>query len=121
MRFPQPAFSTLLAAVAVAACTKSDGPTTPNTPASGGVQAEVAGVNGQIAYDRNDGEAVLVVNPDGSDVRELASSTCCPEWSPDGSMLALPALSDIGTGTFAIINADGSGYTRWSAPTWIST
>lgn len=67
------------------------------------------GVNGQIAYDNNVG--VFTANPDGSGARLLVPNSCCGDWSPDGSKLAVPYLTDDGRIGPATVNADGSGYT----------
>ena len=100
----------LVAAAVLTACS-GDAPTTPTTPgAPGPLQPKVSGLNGQIAFDR--GEVVFTANPDGSNTRQLLTNSCCPRWSPDGSKIAVPALTDLGTITTATLNPDGSGYTR---------
>jgi Tol biopolymer transport system component len=71
------------------------------------------GTNGQITYDINGGNGVVTANPDGSGVRQLVPNTCCADWSPDGSKLAIPYLLTDGRIGPAIINADGSGYTQF--------
>jgi Tol biopolymer transport system component len=80
--------------------------------------ARPRGVNGQIVYDQIDpttGEkAVVIANPDGSDVRVLVPAnpvSCCADFSPDGSKLAFPYPTADGRIGTAIINADGTGYT----------
>jgi Tol biopolymer transport system component len=79
--------------------------------------ASPPGRNGQIAYDRGDPSSpgdtfVFTVNPDGSHASQLVPShSCCPGWSPDGSKLAIPRLTDDGRVGTATVNADGSDYT----------
>jgi Tol biopolymer transport system component len=100
----------LVAAAVLTACS-GDAPTTPTTPsAAGPLQPKVSGLNGQIAFDR--GDSVFTTSPDGSNTRQLLTNSCCPRWSPDGSKIAVPALTDLGTITTATLNPDGSGYTR---------
>jgi TolB protein len=70
--------------------------------------AKVPGANGRIAFDRN-GEALLTINPDGSDERTLFAPSCCPRWAPDGRQFVFPWLTADGVFTSAFANADGSG------------
>src|SRR5512144_546214 len=80
--------------------------------ATGSAAGKVPAANGMIAFDRNEGEAIFTVSPDGSGERQvLPWSTCCPRWSPDGRKLSIPRLSDDGRILGAIVNADGTGYT----------
>ena len=72
--------------------------------------ARVGGSNGQIAFDRNSGEALLTINSDGTGERKLFEPGCCPKWSPDGTRLVMPALTDDGQFTSATFNPDGSGF-----------
>lgn len=65
--------------------------------------------NGQIAFDRNSGESLHIIDPDGTDEAKLFDFACCPKWSPDGTRLVVPALTDDGRFTSATLNADGSG------------
>jgi Tol biopolymer transport system component len=69
------------------------------------------GVNGQITYDINGGNGVVVANPDGSSAHLVAPNTCCGGWSPDGSKLAVTYTLNDGRIGPAIVNADGNGYT----------
>jgi Tol biopolymer transport system component len=71
--------------------------------------AKAPRANGRIAFDRSEGEAMLTINPDGSDERTLFLSRCCPRWSPDGTHLVFPSLTEDGIFTSAFANADGSG------------
>jgi Tol biopolymer transport system component len=71
--------------------------------------ARPLGVNGQIAYDNPTG--VSTANPDGSSARLLVPNSCCGDWSPDGSKLAVPYLTNDGRIGTATVNADGTGYT----------
>jgi hypothetical protein len=77
--------------------------------------ASPRGTNGQIAYDRTDpatgDQAVFTANPDGSSERLIVPASCCGDFSPDGSKLAVPYLTDDGRVGTATINADGTGYT----------
>ena len=79
--------------------------------------AKVPGANGRIVFEQadpasKDGDTfVFTANPDGSDVRRLVPSpTCCASWSPDGSRLAVAAMTDDDRITSATVNPDGSGY-----------
>jgi Tol biopolymer transport system component len=68
-------------------------------------------VNGQIAFNRGEGNgAVLIADPDGSNAQQILSNSCCPHWSPDGSKISALAFTDLGTLTAATLNPDGSGY-----------
>lgn len=80
----------------------------PTPPAAGDDDA----LGGMLVFDRGD-SAIFVSRPDGSGEFELAPSYvegCCARWSPDGTLLAHPALdTSTGQGGTAIVNADGSG------------
>jgi Tol biopolymer transport system component len=71
--------------------------------------AKVLAENGRIAFDRSQGEALLTIDPDGTNERTLFNPGCCPRWSPDGRHFVFPWLTDEGLFTSAIANADGSG------------
>ena len=78
--------------------------------------ASPRGTNGQITYDRTTDpttgyQVVLTANPDGSSERVVVPHTCCADFSPDGSKLAVPYLTADGRIGPATINADGTGYT----------
>jgi len=73
--------------------------------------ASPRGTNGQITYDINNGDGVVTANPDGSSARLLVPSTCCGDFSPDGSKLAVSYLTVDGRIGPATVNADGTGYT----------
>jgi len=79
-------------------------------------EARPRGVNGQITYDQIDpttGEkAIVITNPDGSDVRVLVPAnpvSCCSDFSPDGSKLAVAYPAKGGRVGTAVINANGTG------------
>jgi Tol biopolymer transport system component len=91
----------LLMTTAVAAMTASPAAATP------------LGVNGQITYDINGGDGVVTANPDGSGASLLVPSTCCADFSPDGSKLTVPYLTADGRIGPATVNADGTGYTQF--------
>jgi Tol biopolymer transport system component len=71
--------------------------------------ASPRGANGQITYDN--GVGVVTANPDGSSASLVVPSSCCADFSPDGSKLAVPYLTADGRIGPATINADGTGYT----------
>src|SRR5260370_15529851 len=79
--------------------------------------ASPRGANGQITYDN--GVGVVTANPDGSSASLLVPRSCCADFSPDGSKLAVPYLTADGRIGPATINADGTGYTPFpiNAPT----
>jgi hypothetical protein len=65
--------------------------------------ASPRGANGQIAYDN--GVGVVTANPDGSSASLLVPSSCCGDFSPDGSKLVVPYLTDDDRiGTWRIVN-----------------
>jgi hypothetical protein len=76
------------------------------------VLAKAPGVNGQIAYDLG-GNGVVTANADGGGAVVLVPGTCCADWSPNGTKLVVPYLTDDGRIGTATINADGSGYTQF--------
>ena len=103
----------VLAAALLTGCAGDNAPSAPTTPGSAGqLQPKVvAGVNGQIAFNRGEGNgAVLIADPDGSNAQQILSNSCCPRWSPDGSKISALAFTDLGTLTAATLNPDGSGY-----------
>lgn len=82
---------------------------------------------GLIAFDM--GEDIYVMNPDGSDVRNLTGTDnvfeSAPAWSPDGSRIAFVACTECTTPDIYVMNADGTGVTRLTddaalddAPAW---
>lgn len=75
--------------------------------------AKPSGANGQISYDL-DGNGVVAANANGTGADLLVPATCCGGWSPDGSKLAVPYLTDDGRIGTALLNADGSGYTPFA-------
>jgi Tol biopolymer transport system component len=78
--------------------------------------AKSPGINGTIAFDRNQGEALLTIEPDGTRETKLFDFHCCPKWSPDGTRIASPDLTDDGRFTSAIFDSDGSNYVRLPMP-----
>ena len=115
MRFPQPALTFLLAGAVLAACSKDDGPTTPTPP--GGVQYKVTGTNGQIVFDRGDGQ-VFMADPNGANEHELTLQypAFVPVWSPDGSSLLVSVFSPNLPIRPVTINPDGSGLVLLAVP-----
>ena len=77
--------------------------------------ASPRGVNGQIAFDRIDPssgiQSAFIANPDGSSATLLVPNTSGPDFSPDGSKLAIPYMLNDGRIGCATVNADGTGYT----------
>jgi Tol biopolymer transport system component len=78
----------------------------------------VSPANGQIAFSRidprDDQADILVMDPDGTDVRRLTSSTTWdthPDFSPDGSQVLFRCDAAI-----CMINADGTGQEVISEP-----
>ena len=78
------------------------------------------------------GERILVMSPDGSNIRHIVSSsdimagisTVAPEWSPDGQSLAFVAIGDsYGSNVSYVVGLDGSGLTSLgetiSQPAWL--
>src|SRR5947209_8020483 len=65
---------------------------------AGPAQAKTSGVNGRIAFARDDGSGDTVTytaNPDGTDVTTLSpGASASPRWSPDGSQIAVTACAD---------------------------
>lgn len=62
--------------------------------------------------------SIVVVNRDGSDIRELSAAgdvtsvpgiTLSPTWSLDGTMIAFSSGGDVSATRILVINADGSG------------
>jgi hypothetical protein len=76
--------------------------------------ATFPGINGRIAYARDDGDAgwVYSSNPDGSGDVPLAIGQW-PRWSPDGARIVYLCRDPFGT---CIMNADGSGQIRFPTP-----
>lgn len=73
-------------------------------------EATVFAENGLIAFDRNQGEAVYAIEPDGTNEVKIRDDTCCPEFSPDGRRLAVPRLNIDGLGWGATVRPDGTDY-----------
>jgi Tol biopolymer transport system component len=67
----------------------------------------------RIAFqsNRTGNNEIYLMNPDGSDVRQLTShpaTDAAPEWSPDGERIAFQSNRD-GNDDIWVMNADGSG------------
>ena len=83
---------------------------------TGPAQGKVFGPNGQIVFGREDpaiGDFTpFTINPDGTHEVPLLPGLPgeCPRWSPDGSKISVPAVTD-GQVTVATVNADGTGST----------
>jgi Tol biopolymer transport system component len=79
--------------------------------------------NGMIAVATGDPARITVVNPDGSDERQVTTGKepdpraeergyfeeSAPQWSPDGTEIAFIRWYDPGT-SLCVINVDGSGF-----------
>jgi Tol biopolymer transport system component len=82
---------------------------------AGSAYAKVPGSNGRIVFDNDDGP-IYTVEPDGSDLRQIAFGHDQAHWSSDGSRIAMDAgLPDDHVST-ALINADGSGLQTMPIP-----
>jgi TolB protein len=89
--------------------------------------ATYTGQNGRIAFrryfnDAHNKSALFTINPDGSGEQRITHAPKGffddqPDWSPDGSLIAFTRCP-VNSGSCAvyIINADGSGLKRLSAP-----
>jgi len=67
--------------------------------------------------------SIVQAYPDGSNQRVLLRNATSPDWSPDGSLIAVSARGDDGIGFPSVMNPDGSGLRRVSSlpgsdPTW---
>ena len=67
---------------------------------------------------RHGGDALCVMNPDGSDSTDLASGGRIdyPAWSPDGTRIAFMQGMGALTEEIHVVNADGTGEHRLSNP-----
>ncbi len=71
---------------------------------------------------RTGAEGIFVVNTDGTDERQLwpadgrSAGGLFPDWSPDGSRIALTGYRADGTETIYTLKPDGSGLTDLGAP-----
>jgi Tol biopolymer transport system component len=82
---------------------------------AGPAGAKVPGSNGRIVFDNDDGP-IYTVEPDGSDLRQIAFGHDQLHWSSDGSRLAMDAGTDDGRVSTALSNADGSDLTVQAIP-----
>ena len=82
---------------------------------AGGAHAKVPGSNGRIVFDNDDGP-IYTVEPDGSDLRQVAFGLDQAHWSSDGSRIAMDAGLDDGRITTALMDADGSNLTIMPIP-----
>jgi tol-pal system beta propeller repeat protein TolB len=53
---------------------------------------------GQIVFSDSNGEVLVVMNPDGTDVRSLGTDGLAPSWSPDGTQVAFERGTSGGEG-----------------------
>lgn len=69
---------------------------------------------GQIAYvsrEHNDGDGLYIINEDGTGRRRLIGNNAeFPNWSPDGSLIAITANPAGGNDTLFTIRPDGSEF-----------
>ncbi len=75
-------------------------------------------LNGRILFAEQgrDSNRIFTMNPDGTDVRDLAVESSCMSWAPDGSKILIEANGSSGTSARpATINPDGTGYTELDA------
>jgi Tol biopolymer transport system component len=80
--------------------------------------AKVPGQNGRVLYgvvDPNLGDTVIyTANPDGSHAQQLLpgppQASECPNWSPDGTQIAVCGDQSGGSGSASIINPDDGSY-----------
>ena len=74
-------------------------------------QASFPGQNGKIAFTASDGVFfnVHTINPDGSDLRQVAARAEYPAWSADGRRLAYFLDSFDANRGLTVADADGSG------------
>jgi WD40-like Beta Propeller Repeat len=82
------------------------------TPAT----AKVPGVNGRIVFDDGDGP-VYTINPDGSDMVQIAFGHDIARWSSDGSLISMTGdpLPDDRV-TTALVSPDGSVFENQVIP-----
>jgi TolB protein len=87
--------------------------------AAAGALATTPGTNGQIAFRRyfnaaQTVSAVFTMNADGSNVQQITHAPRGthddqPDWSPDGTRLALTRIPQDGPAWIVVVGADGSG------------
>ena len=85
--------------------------------ASAPAQAKQPGQNGQVAFDRGDGQ-IFIADPDGANEHELtlAYSGFGPVWSPDGGRLLVTVFTAGGVVRPLTVSPDGSGVTLLVVP-----
>src|SRR5688500_1661792 len=75
-------------------------------------RASFPGQNGKIAFAASDGvftTNVYTINPDGSDLRQVAADAQYPAWSADGRRLAYFLDTFDANRGLTVADADGSG------------
>lgn len=65
-----------------------------------------SGLTGRILFSRSD--QLFTIDPDGTD-EVFVHDGCCARWSPDGTRVAYPELTEDHRLTTGIVDADGSG------------
>jgi Tol biopolymer transport system component len=78
-------------------------------------QATFPGQNGKIAFAASDGvftTNVYTINPDGSDLTQVAADAVYPAWSADGQRLAYFLHGSQANRGLIVADADGSGPVR---------
>jgi Tol biopolymer transport system component len=84
----------------------------------------IAFVSGEASVTNDGSQDIYLVRADGSDLTNVTRSPAndrMPEWSPDGSRLVFLSMSPIrglaqtGYWDIAIVNRDGTGFTRLTA------
>jgi dipeptidyl aminopeptidase/acylaminoacyl peptidase len=82
--------------------------------------ATVPGVNGRIALSMfQTGDEIHTMNPDGSDPRQLTSTSgdnFDPVWSPGGTRIAFASTRDPNAANIYTMNADGTNQVRLTGP-----
>lgn len=71
--------------------------------------------NGRIVFDHDDGP-IYTVDPDGTDLVQVADHGDLAAWSSDSRRISLADTTPDGRVTTALVNADGSGYTSQPIP-----